>query len=286
MKQQLLHTVWRLATLALVLIGAYLTAFVLIPYLDKKLPIFWIILVVYFLLAYGIFPLIIKFWRIIFKPNHIPHFVTTGDGWPSDPITFAVLSKDKRHLEKAMAAAGWYKADEWNFKNALRELQSMVFNKPYPAAPLSNLYLFGRKQDIGFEIPTNRAMSARTRHHVRFWRLQETSVKNHNPSHHEFWIDKLKRFIKRSNYIWIAAATEEPFPIDIQWRTGQLTHAGSHDAERERDFIIDSLKRARYVKSISSTVVGEETRFRGQQFRTIYITDGSIKVVELKKPLL
>lgn len=259
---------------------------VFFPYLDRHLPLFFVIVILYLAAAYIALPLVLRLWRIVFRPNHIPHYVVTHDGWASDPITFAIIAKNKQHLTTAMENAGWYEADPWNFKNAVKGLRSMVFNATYPEAPLSNLFLFGRPQDIGFEIPTNRALSARTRHHVRFWQLKEPPLTSDGPEHvYTFWFKNLERFIGLNKRVWIAAATEEPFPVDIQWRTGKLTHAGSHDAERERDFIIDSLRKSKQVKSVRQTKPGEKVKFRGQQFRTIYITDGSIKVIELKSTI-
>ena len=43
--------------------------------------------------------------------------------------------------------------------------------KPYPDAPVSNLYLWGRIQDLAFEQPVGN--SPKQRHHVRFWRSAE-----------------------------------------------------------------------------------------------------------------
>lgn len=82
--------------------------------------------------------------------------------------------------------------------------------------------------------------------------------------------------------MWIGAATEETHPLDIQWHTGQFTHGGSHESDRERDFIISSLENIGVVSRIHTSEPGEKLRFRGQQVRTFYVTDGSIKIVKLK----
>ena len=47
--------------------------------------------------------------------------------------------------------------------------QAFVLNAPYPTAPFSTLYLFGRPQDVGFQEPIDD--SPRKRHHIRFWAL-------------------------------------------------------------------------------------------------------------------
>ena len=50
----------------------------------------------------------------------------------------------------------------------LRIAVNSVFRKADNTAPVSDLYLFGRKQDLAFEQPVGD--SPRQRHHVRFWR--------------------------------------------------------------------------------------------------------------------
>lgn len=257
--------------------------FLFVPIVDSRFPVYVALLAAYILLAYIAVPNLIRLFRLATKPNHIPLYVTTGDGWPSDPVNIAIIAKNRKELIEAMQKAGWYLAEDMNLKTGFRELMSIILNRAYPEAPLSSLYLFGRKQDIGFEIPTNLARSARTRHHVRFWRLTSPKYSNSKHKHLSFWEEKLTKLFDKQSEIWIGAATEEIIPIDVQWYTGRLTHGGSHDGNRERDFIIQSLKDKKLVKKIHTTDAGETVRFRGQQFRTIYITDGSLRVVRLKE---
>jgi len=264
-------------------VGAfYIISTTLWPDSGSQTAAFATLLITYCLMAYVVIPNLMRLFHIFSRPDHIPLYVTTGDGWPSDPVTLAVVAKNKSHLTRAMKRAGWHVADPLTLRNGFRELISIIFNTSYPEAPLSNLYLFDRPHDIGFEIPTNNAGSARTRHHVRFWRLEKPRTETRNAKHYDFWSDKLKHLLGVKRVIWIGAATEETHAIDIQWRTGRLTHGGSHDSDKERDFIINSLRQAGYVKNVSTGEPGESLKFRGQQFRTFYITDGGIKIVHLR----
>jgi hypothetical protein len=274
----LFRSLWRLIIFALGLALIWL-AVELFPYADAQLPQLIVLFLMYCLFAYGLIPLLIRLFRVVIKPDHIPLYVTTADGWPSDPVNIAIIAKNRRQLEAAMNKAGWHTSDPLTLVTGARELFSIIFNTSYPKAPLSRLYLFNRSHDIGFEIPTNSAGSARTRHHVRFWRLEEPPI---HDKHYAFWIKKLRHLLHMEKELWIGAATEETHPIDLQWRTGQLTHGGSHDSDSERDFIIRTLEDASLVKSLHKSDPGEKLRFRGQQFRTFYITDGGIKVVRLR----
>lgn len=278
----LLRSLWRLLILMLGVGALGLIVMILWPESGSRVSAFIALLITYCLMAYVVIPNLMRLFHVFSRPNHIPLYVTTGDGWPSDPVNLALVVKDRKHLEMSMVKAGWYISDPLTFRNGFREFISILFNTHYPEAPLSTLYLFDRPHDIGFEIPTNGAGSARTRHHVRFWRLEEPVAGNRHEHHYHFWQEKLKHIFSHKREIWIGAATEETHAIDIQWRTGRLTHGGSHEADKERDFIIQTLADAKLVQKSFISEPGEQLRFRGQQFRTFYITDGSIKVARLR----
>lgn len=280
----IIRTVWRILIFAIGAIIIWLSVFELIPFVDARLPLYLVLLLFYCLFAYAIIPALMRLFRLVIKPDHIPLYVSTGDGWPSDPVNIAIVAKSREHLERAMHEAGWYTADKDTLKNTLREGISIAFNQRYETAPMSNLYLFNRPQDIGFEIPTNSAGSARTRHHVRFWRLEEPVYEAKHANHYEFWAQKLRHLFHIERELWIGAATEDTHPIGIRWRTGQITHRVSRHDSTERDFMIQSLKDSGSVARISHTEPGDKLKFRGQQFRVSYTTDGSIQVIHLRLP--
>ncbi len=278
----LFRTLWRVLIFAAGTLILWLTVFRVYPYAHSRLPFYIVLLLLYYLLAYVAVPALIRVFRLVIKPNRIPLYTTMRDGWPSDPVNLAVIVKNRKHLQMAMEKAGWYTADPATLKNRFRELVSIVFNRRYERAPFTNLYLFNRPHDIGFEIPLNDAGSARTRHHVRFWRLEIPPFGEKDSSHHKFWTHQLRHLLHLEKEIWIGAAIEESHAVDIQWHTGRLNHGGNKYSDRERDFIVDSLKQTHQVKTMHTTEAGEEIKFRGQQFNVFYYTDGGIQVVRLK----
>ena len=278
----ILRSLWRLIILLLGVTALYFIVTTLWPDSDNRLAIFAALLATYCLMAYVVIPNLMRLFHVFSRPDHIPLYAATGDGWPSDPVNIALIVKDKKHLVAAMTKAGWHKSDQLTPQTGFRELLSIIFDRYYPAAPLSNLYLFDRPHDISFAIPTTKSGSARTRHHVRFWRLEAPVRESRHDSHYYFWHRKLRHLLGVNREIWIGAATEDIRLVDIQWRTGQITHGVSHEAEKERDFIIQTLTRVGYVKKIVSSDAGEQFRFRGQSFRTHYTTDGSLKIAQLK----
>lgn len=292
MKQQLItgttflwRTLWRLLVLALVIGLAYSSTFVLLPFLDRRLPIFPALLILYFVLAYIGIPLIIRIWRVVIKPNHIPRYVTTPDGWPSDPVNIAIVAKNKRQLIAAMRQAGWYTADRASLKNLLREAYAIVFAQPYPTAPFSALYLFGRTFDVGFQIPYGKNGSPRHRHHVRFWQLIEKPHQDKS-NHFSYWLERVRRFFGRKRTVWIGAAIDDTSPRGVRWRNLQITHANDAEHTKERDLIIQTLQDADQVRRIDTIRDGEPFKMRSQNIGTTFVVDGTIKVVQLKSPIV
>ena len=83
--------------------------------------------------------------------------------------------------------------------------RAFVFNRPYPKAPFSTLYLFGRGQDIGLQKPIDDSPSKR--HHVRFWALDlaqaEATLGNAS-----FWLDTY-RPPEAARVLWVGAVTRD-----------------------------------------------------------------------------
>lgn len=284
MYRRILRITWRVLTVILVILLASLTTFVVFPYLDRRLPVFPAILGAYIILAYFLLPLVSRFWRLVFRPDHIPLYCITGDGWPADPVNIAIIAKNKNQLIKAMAKAGWNKADDRTFITKLRLFKAYVMNSDYAHAPFTSLYLFGRNFDVGFQKPRNNSASPRTRHHVRFWRLDVLDDKHSHAEHFHFWKQLLRSITRRYKTVWIGAAIDDNKPIGIHWRDLQFTHGNDRDTDKERDLIIDDLTEAGLVRKELTVQAGEPFRFYGQIIGNQFICDGQIKIVTLKRP--
>ena len=103
-----------------------------------------------------------------FKASQDPLPLTSfrRNGVPGDPLNVRVVATEAQ-LGAAFANAGWYRADEITLITTLRISIDSLLARKYSTAPVSNLYLFGRRQDIAFEQPGS---SVRERDHVRFWK--------------------------------------------------------------------------------------------------------------------
>ena len=85
----------------------------------------------------------------------------TGNGLPGDPLNIALVGREEDVI-RALLAAGWRPANALSFSSSVRIAVDTVINKPDPNAPVSNLYLYGRKEDLAFEKPVGH--SPRERH--------------------------------------------------------------------------------------------------------------------------
>lgn len=275
---------WRLLIFLLGVLALQELITIFWPESGSRLAVFTALLIIYCLMAYVVIPNLFRIYRVWIQPNHIPMYATTGDGWPADPVNIAVVAHSEQQFVKAMEKAGWYTADKATIKNSAKEAYAIIFNQSYPTAPFSNLYLFGVPFDIGFQKPNNDRMSPRSRHHVRFWRLDPPDdIKVH--AHLTFWHDRLKHLLGLDKQIWIGAAIDDTGPLGIRWRNGQITHKNNPDTNAERDFIIEELSSVGHVYSIETIQAGEPFSFRGQTLGNKFLCDGTIRVIGLRRPL-
>lgn len=272
-----LRWAWRLLVGLVAAALAYVTFFLMYPYLDARLPWLVVIIILYIWVAYVGIPFLVRLWHLVLRPHHLPLYVTSGDGWSSDPVNVAVVCRSREELIRAMTEAGWFVADEGSVRTNLRLAWAMIFNRPYPTAPFSRLYLFGRQQDIGFQIPVDG--SPRHRHHVRFWQLHPDQPH----AHHTFWQNIFKMFRFKEKQIWIGAATHDIGPFAFRVRTLQITHKIDAKTDHERDFVLRTLNNQQLIKRQETVLAGEPLKFRGQTFGVNIVADGTLQMVELKR---
>ena len=135
----------------------------------------------------------------------------------ADPVNVALVGT-AAELRVAFGKAGWAQADSLSRKADLQIAKSVLLRRPDSTAPVSSLFLYGRRQDIAFEKEVGR--SASRRHHVRLWRAD--SLTDHGRP------------------IWIGDATYD-VRAGISHRTLSPTHHIEADVDRERDTLMADL---------------------------------------------
>jgi hypothetical protein len=177
-------------------------------------------LLCYVVVAYLLVPQLWKMYarhRPSFDDN--PRLTKTGDGHPGGPLNVALIGSEKQ-LRSIMAAAKWYEANPLGVRSDLKIAVDTVISRSYDEAPVSKLYLFGRKEDVAFEQIVDG--NPRQRHHVRFWRT--------------------KKVTSDGRTIWVGAASYDE-RVGLSHTTGQITHHIAPDVDTERDHVLATLEK-------------------------------------------
>ena len=178
-----------------------------------------VLLVIWAVTAYLLIPLLWKRYarrHPEFDAN--PRLTQTGDHHPGDPLNVALIGTEAE-LRGIMKAAKWYSAAALGLKSDVKIAVDTVLSRPDVDAPVSNLFLFGRREDLAFEQPVGN--NPRHRHHVRFWKTG-TLDQNGRPE-------------------WIGSAVYDK-RVGLSRTTGQITHVTAPDVDTERDYLFECLE--------------------------------------------
>jgi hypothetical protein len=272
MVRLLTRSLQRLLVLALGILSVWFIVFVVFRFADNRLPWVLALALTYGMAAYVILPRTVRMSLKILQRKHVPRYTITGDGLPGDPVNL-VLIGTLEQLRAAFAIAGWSEADRLSLASSWRMVRAFVLNSPYPTAPFSTLYLFGRGQDIGFQKAIG--SSPRKRHHVRFWALSLEHAEA-TLGTASLWQDA-ERPPDDERVLWVGAGTKDT-GFSLTQLTFQITHATDADTNAERDYIIAELSKNRVVADVNS--------YQAHQFLPVervnrYVTDGEVIAASL-----
>jgi hypothetical protein len=216
-----------------------------IPTLLIALPLLW------FALAYGGLPRLWSHHEHKLMPMRRQLVSYTSQDIPGDPINLRIHASPDS-IACAFDRVGWARADPVTLQSGLKIAASVLFDRPYPQAPVSPLYVNDREQEVAFQ--RDEGKSADKRHHLRLWQVGAND--------------------------WLAAATFDR-GVGLNLFTLQITHHIGPDVDRDRDLI------AALITANGGTANGEMlSGLAGNQWHRNgggdrYRTDGAIKVFEL-----
>lgn len=136
-----------------------------------------------------------------------PNRAESKDGTPGDPLNLVVVGSQEE-IRGAFEKSGWLEPAKATGESIWEAARAVIGESGYGKAPVSDLYLFGRPEDLAFAKMFN---TVAKRHHLRLWR---TPVRT--PDGRE---------------IWLGAATHDT-GYDI--RPGVISHAIDADLDDER----------------------------------------------------
>jgi hypothetical protein len=185
-----------------------------------------------------------------------PQRASSKDGKPGDPLNLVVIGSAEE-IRRAFQEAGWAEAEKLTGKSLFETVRAVIANKGYGTAPVSQLYLFGRPEDLAFQKMLN---TFAKRHHLRLWRSPATAA---------------------AREIWLGAATH-----DIGWdiRAEVVSHAIEPEIDKEREKVgadLAATGRVATLRLVSRpNPLSEGLTATGGAWKT----DGRLLVIELKGP--
>jgi hypothetical protein len=218
------------------------------------------LLVLWVVLAYLALPRLHQLFTWLYVPDYFIGRTRTGDGLLGDPVNLA-FDGTEADIHAVMQRAGWTRAEEITLRSSWRMIVSAVLRRSYAEAPVSDLFLFGRRHAFAYQQEVEGNPSQR--HHIRFWPTPGG------------WALPGGRHVQ-----WLAAGTYDR-AVGISIFTGQITHRIDADIDVERDYIVAC---ARYADPACSLQVIEEfsTAYHhrnggGDRVRT----DGDLPILDL-----
>jgi len=158
--------------------------------------------------------------------DKIPTRISDSLGNVGDRVNFLIVGSEAR-VHRVLDSAGWIQPDK-SIKNAFLRGALETFSKEaYVTMPISDLMLFGRKQDFGYaQADPIKVIAAR--HHFRLWRAP---------------------FDVEGQPLWAGAGTHD-IGLEKDQRNGKLTHKIDPAVDGERDYIGQSLQQTGLVAKL------------------------------------
>ncbi len=211
----------------------------------------------YTVVAYVVLPALWSHYEHQKGLADLPMVTRTAQGIPGDPINVGLIG-DEKELLCAMNAAGWFPADPVTFRSSIEIAGSVLLDRAYKDAPVSNLFYLGRREDLAFEKPEGN--SADRRHHVRFWKALDQG--------------------QEKRPVWLGAVTFDK-GVGVSHFTGAITHHIDADLDAERQLFVTGLEGAGMVTA-KYQVTGVGPTMTGRNGGgDPYYTDGEVWTLRL-----
>ncbi len=186
-----------------------------------------------------------------------PQRAASKEGKPGDPLNLLVVG-GAGEIREAFEEARWAEAEKLTGNSVWETVRAVIANRGYRTAPVSQLYLFGRGEDLAFQKMLN---TFAERHHLRLWRSGATSTDGRE--------------------IWLAAATHD-VGWDVRPEQGVVSHAIDPEIDRERDKVGSDLAVTGRVSArrlvTRPNPLSEGLTATGATWKT----DGQLLAIELK----
>jgi hypothetical protein len=174
-----------------------------------------------------------------------------------DMVNFVILGSQLK-VANALTAADWHIADRDVKESVLKAALETYQKKAYLTMPMSELYLFGRVQDYGYEQAEAYAVVA-SRHHFRIWKAP---------------------FQYNGEDVWVGAGTHD-IGFEKDQRNGKVTHKIDPAVDGERENIGSTLQQSGKVKKMTYYLPPNPVQDARNATGGGYHSDGRVLVIEL-----
>ena len=175
-----------------------------------------------------------------------------------DMVNFVIVGSLQK-VQDTLTAADWHVADRDVKESVAKAVLQTYEKKAYLTMPMSELYLFGRVQDYGYEQAEVYAVVA-SRHHFRIWKAP---------------------FQWNGEDIWAGAGTHD-IGFEKDQRNGNVTHKIDPAVDGERDNIGATLQKSGKVKALNYYLPPSPVQDARNATGGGYHSDGRILVITLK----
>ena len=190
--------------------------------------------------------------------NTLPRRVNDQFKNQGDMVNFVIIGNLQK-VQDALTAADWHVADTDVKASVLKAALETYQKKAYLAMPMSQLYLFGRVQDYGYEQAEPYAVVA-SRHHFRIWKAP---------------------FQWNGQDVWVGAGTHD-VGFEKDQRNGNVTHKIDPAVDGERDNIGATLQKTDKIKTLTYYLPPDPVQDARNATGGGYHSDGRILVIQLQ----
>lgn len=182
-----------------------------------------------------------------------PRVTRTASGVAGDPINLIFVGSQDQ-ITSAFQQAGWLIPDPITPETSSRIAAASIAHQAYPTAPISNLYAFGRAQDLAFEKPTN---DVQYRGHIRLWKTDAT-------------LD--------GQPVWIAQASYDA-GIELSSTNGAPTHHIAPAVDLERNAVGADLRKTGATTEETDSAYTTPVFFARNGGGDFYESDGNTLII-------
>ena len=189
--------------------------------------------------------------------NDLPAFSQNSRGLQGDPLNIAFYGR-RENIQQSMHTIQWKKSDPITLGSSIRIALDTILGLSYKKAPISNLYVFGRKQDIAFEQQLDGSPEKRI--HLRLWK---TTLKN-----------------EQGEALWIGGASLDK-GVEFSFRVG-ITHKIDANLDAVRDSLYAVLEQNNLIHTIEKVQYIPPTKTGENAAGDRYFTDGIRFITRIK----